>query len=519
MVETAGGSAVGTADRSKAFTVLVVGLSSAVMTLDTTVVNVALAEIGMEFGAKLSELQWIVNGYTLAFAALLLTAGSLSDRLGRRGTFILGMAVFTLASAACALAGSGTALIVSRIVQGAGASLVMGTGLALIAGCYEGDDPRKRQTAIGVFTAMGAAAAALGPLVGGVLVDTAGWRFIFVINLPIGVFIVAATLWAVHRQPTTGGTRIDMAGAALAVLTLFSLNYGLLTGANERWDRPDVVATLIAAPLLLAVFLIIERRQGQHAMLDLSLFRIPTFSGAIVLSFAARVTSFGLFPFLILWLTGLLGHTPMQVGAILLVLSIAMILVAPLSGLLTRFAPICVLAAAGMVTIGAGLIWASAWLKPQSTWTALLPCLILIGVGAGLVMPHMMGLAVGVVPAERAGMASGMSNSFFPIGTAVGVAVYGALMTGVISERIADPDAARIVAAGRIDELAAALPPGSSGLLDTAHAAFVTGLSRIMLIAGLAAIASAVATLFLVRARDTYVAQPAAQPAVEPAVG
>jgi len=488
--------------RGSGLTVFVIGLSAAVMTLDITVVNVALGAIGAEFDATLSGLQWVVNGYTLAFAALLLSAGSLSDRLGRRGTFVLGMSVFTVASLVCAVAPSETVLIAARIVQGGGASLVMGTGLALIAGVYEGGDPRKRQTAIGIFTAMGAAAGALGPLVGGALVDGAGWRFIFVINLPLGVFIVAATLWGVRPQPKTAGARIDVTGAALAVLTLFSLNYGLLTGANETWGRADVVATLTAAPLLLAAFLGVEWRRGREAMLDLSLFRIPTFTGAIVLSFAARITSFGLFPFLILWLTGLLGHTPLQVGLILLILSVTMLVVAPLSGQLTRFAPLRVLTFAGMVVIGAGLIWAAAALEPASGWTAVLPCLILIGAGAGIVMPHMMGLAVGVVPAARAGMASGVANSFFPLGTAVGVAVFGAVMTAAVSARVADPDLARAVAAGRVDEVAA----GSDALIATAREAFVAGLSTIFLIAGLAAVVSGVATLLLVRAADTHVA-------------
>lgn len=490
--------------RGRRVTVAVVGLSAAVMTLDTTVVNVALGAIGAEFEATLSGLQWVVNGYTLAFAALLLSAGSLSDRLGRRGVFVLGMAVFTLASLACALAPSEGVLVAARIVQGAGASLVMGTGLALIAGAYEGEDPKRRQTAIGVFTAMGAAAAALGPLVGGALVDGAGWRFIFVVNIPFGLLIVGATLGVVRPQPRVATSRLDLAGATLAALALFSLNYGLLTGANDGWGRVDVVATLVAAPVLLAAFLLVESRRGRAAMLDLSLFRIPTFSGAIVLSFAARVTSFGLFPFVILWLTGVLGHTPLEVGLILLVLSVAMLVVAPSSGQLARFAPVQALTCLGMVVIGAGLVWGAASLDPASGWTAILPCLVLVGVGAGIVMPHMMGLAVGVVPADRAGMASGASNAFFPLGTAVGVAVYGAVMTAAVAARVADGDVARAVAAGRVDELAATLPAGSGAVVAAAREAFVAGLSQVFVIAGLAAVLSGVATLFLVRARDAH---------------
>ncbi len=336
--------------------------------------------------------------------------------------------------------------------------------------------------------------------------DGGGWRLIFVVNIPVGIAIVIGTLLLVRPQPRNGGGRLDLAGATLAVLVLFALNYGLLTGSSEGWERTDVILALVGAGTLLVAFLVLETRLGTNAMLDLSLFRIPTFSGAIVLSFAARLSSFGLFPFLILWLTGILGHTPLQVGVILLVLSVAMLVVAPFSGVVGRFLPIRVICFLGMAIVGAGLIWASVLIDPEAGWTAILPGLVLIGIGSGLVMPHMMGLAVGVVPADRAGMASGMSNSFFPIGTAIGVAVYGAVMSAAIGARIPDPEVARAVAAGRIDELAAAMP--SEQLLAQARGAFVAGLSTTLLIAGVASLVSAVAALALIRATDIHDARP-----------
>lgn len=490
--------------RGQIATTVVAGLSAMMMTLDATVVNVAIEAIGTEFSAKLSQLQWVINGYTLAFAALLLSAGSLSDRLGRRGTFLIGMIVFTLASAVCSFAPAAGLLVAARIVQGLGGALVMGTGLALIAGAYEGEDPKRRQTAIGLFTGLGAAAAALGPLIGGALIESGGWRLIFLINLPVGVLIIIGTLLFVRKQPRTDGARLDLSGAALAVLVLFALNYGLLTGSSESWERADVLASLVGATVLMIVFLVLEARLGNNAMLDLSLFRIPTFSGAIILSFAARLASFGLFPFLILWLTGILGHTPFQVGLILLAMSVGMLLVAPFSGYFSRFLPIRVLCFLGMTIVGAGLIWASVLITPTSDWTAILPGLILIGVGSGIVMPHMMGLAVGVVPADRAGMASGMSNSFFPIGTALGVACYGAIMNATIDAQITEPDAAAAVAAGRIDELAASLPAGAEQFIAQAREAFVAGLSTTLLVAGIASIVSALAALALIRAKDIH---------------
>lgn len=495
--------------RRRGFMVLVMGLAAAVMTLDVTVVNVALSAVGREFGASLSDLQWVVNAYTLAFAALLLSAGALSDRLGRRGTFLLGISLFTAASLACALAPSEGLLIAGRALQGAGGSLVMGTGLALIAGVYEGEDPRKRQTAIGIFTAMGAAAAALGPLVGGALVEGVGWRSIFLVNIPFGLVIIATTLAMVRPQPTITGARIDVAGAVLAVAMLFSLNYGLLTGASGSWSDLPVIGALVASVVLFGAFLVVERRRGSRAMLDLSLFRIPTFSGAIVLSFAARLTSFGLFPFLILWLTGVLGHTPLEVGLILLILTVAMFPGAGLSGQLTKIASVRVLMLVGMVVVGVGLVVSAFTLGPDSTWRSMVVDLVLMGLGAGIVMPHMLGLAVGVVPADRAGMASGVANSFFPLGTAVGVAAYGVLMTGAISGRVPDTEAANAVAAGRLDLIT------DPTVAAAGRAAFVDGLSDVLLVAGVAGILSGIAVLLLVRPEDVHVEEASAAVAAE----
>ncbi|WP_306370301.1 MFS transporter [Nocardiopsis sp. CC223A] len=469
-------------------------LSAAVMTLDATVLNVALPGIGDEFAAPLGHLQWVVNGYTLAFAALLLTAGSLSDRLGRRGAFAAGMAVFTLASLACALAPGSGWLVAARIVQGAGAAFVFGTGPALIAGAHTGLPESARRTAMGIFAAGGAAAAALGPLVGGVLVEFAGWRSLFLVNLPVGALAVACVLLWTLPQPRSTGGRVDAAGAVLAVALLFALNYGLLTGSGQGWERPDAVAALVACPVLLAVFLLVERSRGDGAMLDLSLFRIPTFVGAIGLSFAARVTSFGMFPFLILWLTGVVGLGALQVGLVLLLMPAGIFLLAPLGGLIARSVPVRVIMAAGMALIGAGLVWAALALDQQQGWAAIAPGLLLVGVGAGLITPHMMDLAVSVVPPERAGMASGTANTFFPLGTAVGVAVFGAVVSAVVGARVAEPGRAT---AGDFTGLAGAAA-------ETARAAYADGLALVLLVAAATAFACALSSLVLIRARDVH---------------
>jgi EmrB/QacA subfamily drug resistance transporter len=488
--------------RAQLVTTTVAGLSVMMVVLDLTVVNVALEAIGTEFAASLSALQWMVNGYSLATAALLLSAGSLADRLGRRGVFVSGLSVFTLASLGCAVAPGVTWLIVARIVQGLGGALVMGTTIGLIAGVYEGDPPRRRQAALGIYSGMASAASAFGPLVGGVLVDAAGWRSVFLINVPIGAAVIACALGFVGRQRRRVGSRLDLPGAALAALALFALNYAVLTGTDRGWDGPDVTVTLAVAGLVLVVFLLRQRRLGENALLDLRLFRIPTFAGSITLSFTARLTSLGLFPFLILWLSGVVGHTPLQVGLTMMAISLPIAIVSLGSGLLARVASARVLCCAGSVIIGAGLLWAAGVVGAGGDRTAVLPCLVVMGIGSGIVMPQLIGLAVGVVPADRAGMASGLSNTFFPLGSSTGVAVYGAIMAAVVAARVPDPSAAGDIVAGRTDQLAAGSAAATAGLAAQAAEAFTAGLSTTLLAAGLIALAAAVAALLLIRAED-----------------
>jgi EmrB/QacA subfamily drug resistance transporter len=488
--------------RPQVITTLVTGLAVMMVMLDLTVVNVALDAIGAEFAAPLSALQWIVNGYSLATAALLLSAGSLADRLGRRGVFLVGMSIFTAASLVCAFAPDATWLIAVRIVQGLGGALVMGTTIGLIAGVHEGADPRRTQGAIGVYAGMASTASAFGPLIGGVLVDAGGWRLVFVINVPIGVAIIAGTLAFVGRQRRREGSRLDLSGAALAALALFALNYGMLTGGETRWNRPDVVVTLAGAGVLLVAFVIRQRRLGENALLDLGLFRIPSFAGAITLSFTSRLAGLGLFPFLILWLSGVIGHTPLQVGLTMMAISLPMAIVSPSSGFLARLAPARVLCGTGMAVIGAGLLGAAAVVGTAGEWTAVLPCLVVIGIGSGIAVPQLVGLAVGVVPADRAGMASGLSSTFFPLGSSAGVALYGAIMAAVVGGRIPEQDVARSIIAGRINELDAGTATATAELVNRAREAFTAGLAILLVVAGVVVFASAVAALLLIRAKD-----------------
>ncbi len=475
------------------WTLALVCLAAVLLTLDITIVNVALPEMATELEARLDGLQWVINGYTLAFAALLLTAGSVSDRVGRRSIFLVGVAVFTAASAACGFAWNTASLAVFRVLQGAGGAMVMGTSMALIAGAFPPGPARKG--AIGAFSAVGGAAAGLGPLVGGALVDGLGWRWIFWINIPVGVVLIAGTLLRLRepaREAPVG--RVDVTGALLAVVMLFTLNYALIAGPDDGWGSPWVLATLVAGLVLLGVFVLVERRTP-HAVLDVRLFGIPSFSGAVLLTFLARITSFGILPYLILWLQGMLGHTPLETGVRLLALTLPILIVAPLAGRLGQCIPASRLMAAGFLLIMAAFLVMSR-IGPDSSWTVALPGFMLLGVGGALAFPPLLGVTLDVVPKERAGMASGLSNTFFPLGTATGVAAFGAVFTARINAELPDPVAAA-VAGGRFD-----LVP--TQLRVTAETVFTEALATTCLIAAAGALAAVVISLALIRTRDLH---------------
>ncbi|MDP4503435.1 MFS transporter [Nonomuraea turcica] len=473
------------------WTLAVVCLAAVLLTLDITIVNVALPEIAGELQARLDGLQWAINGYTLAFAALLLTAGSVSDRVGRRAIFTAGVALFTAASAACGAAWSPGALTAFRIAQGVGGAMIMGTAMALIAGAYPAG--RARQGAIGAFSAAGGAAAGLGPLLGGLMVDTLGWRWIFWINLPVGAILLAGALLRLRepaREAPSG--RIDVAGAVLAVTMLFALNYALIAGPGQGWGSPGVLAALLAGLVLLGLFVAVQARRP-YAVLDVRLFRMPTFTGAVLLTFLARITSFGILPYLILWLQGMLGHSPLETGLRLLALTLPILIVAPLAGRLGERIPASRLMAGGFALIAIAFVL-MARVGPDSSWLVALPGFVLLGVGGALAFPPLLGVTLDVVPRERAGMASGLSNTFFPLGTATGVAAFGAIFTTRIGAEL--PGQAAVVAGGRFDLV-------SQSAQETARNAFTGALATTCLVAAAAGLAGVAISLLLIRARDS----------------
>lgn len=448
--------------RTARWTFALVSAGGVMMTLDVTVVNVALAAIARDLEAGLRQVQWTVSAYSLAFGTLLLTAGALSDRLGRRRVFLAGIALFTIASAMCGAAASVEMLVAARVAQGLGGSMIFAPALALIAAVYEGAD---RHRAIASYAVIASAGGALGPLVGGLFVELFGWRWIFLINIPIGVLVmIGGVTWMPPLVPRGSNRRLDPLGAVLAAGALFALHYPLAVGPDAGWLTPQVLGPAGAGVLLLVALLVSQQRAG--SMLDLQLLRIRAFSGAAVLGFLARMSSLGVLVFITLWLQRIYGASPLQVGLRLLPLTGSLLLVGLLSGRLQMQFSAAALVASGFVLQGLGLL-ALATAGASGWWALTLAGLVLIGAGGAILFPPLMGVAVGVVPADRAGMASGLTNACYPLGTATGVAVFGALFSAQIRAGIrgsavsaaAAENVRSAIETGRFDRVSPALRP------------------------------------------------------------
>src|SRR5215213_3387675 len=363
--------------------------------LDNTVVNVALPAIQEDLGADLSELEWIVTGYALTFAALMLTGGKLADLLGRRLIFVVGLSIFTASSLACGLADSGDMLIAARIVQGAGAALMNPATLSIISATFPA---HQRGMAIGIWAGVSALALAIGPLVGGLLTEHASWHWIFFINIPIGVTAIAASFLLIDEsRDTSEEQRLDLPGLLSSGIGLFSLTYALI----ERHQRTP--------------------------MLDLSLFRNRTFAGANAVMLLVALAMFGVFFFVSLYMQNILGYSAVQAGAAFLPMTLLIVLIAPLAGRTSDRFGSRWLMGTGMTLLAIQLFYFSRLGVHESYW-ALLPAMLIGGVGMASVMTPSAAAAMSGVPIDKAGVGSAVLNSARQVGGSVGIALIGAII-------------------------------------------------------------------------------------------
>ncbi|HMI81163.1 MAG TPA: MFS transporter [Solirubrobacterales bacterium] len=408
--------------RERWITLLVVSAATAMLLLDVTVVNVALPAIRADLGASFGEMQWVIDAYALTLAATLLSAGVLADRIGRRAVFASGLAVFTACSALCAAASSPLFLDLARAAQGVGAAAMFASSLALLAEEFQGAE---RGFALGVWGGVTGAALAIGPLVGGVLTDQLDWRWIFLVNLPIGALLTWLTLRSLPESRERRPRPLDLAGMASFGAACFLATYGLIRGNEDGWGSAPIVGALAGAAVLLAVFVATERR-AEAPMLPLSLFRIPAFTGTAVVAFAQSVALYPLLLFVAIYLQNGLGFSPTETGLRILPLTLVLVVVAPISGRLTNRLPLRVPLMTGLVLIGAGLLLMRA-VDVESEWTALLPGLLVGGLAIGVISPALAAAMVSVLPVERSGLASGINNTFRQLGIALGIAGLGAI--------------------------------------------------------------------------------------------
>jgi EmrB/QacA subfamily drug resistance transporter len=483
----------------KWWTLLATCVAMFMLLLDITIVNVALPDIQRELGASFSDLQWVVDAYALTLASLLLTAGSLGDRLGRRRVFAWGFGVFTAASLLCGLSTDPTMLNIFRAIQGIGAAGMLATTLALIAQEFHGPE---RATAFGIWGATIGGAVAIGPLVGGALTDAFGWEWIFFVNVPIGIAAIALTLNKVAESRAPDAEPVDWPGVATFTGSLFLLVFGLVRGNAEGWSSTLIEGSLIGSVALMLAFLVIQMRSS-HPMLELSLFRKPAFVGVSLASFALHAGMFAMFLYIVLYIQNVLGFTPLEAGVRFLPITLVSFFAAPLAGRLLNRVPARVFFGVGLGLVGTGLLLMRG-VSDDSAWTTLLAGFLVAGVGIGMTNPAIGSTAVGVVEPRKAGMASGINNTFRQVGTATGIAALGAIFQSGIASRL--PAEAP---SGAAEGIASAGPQvagqGGPGAVEAATHAFIGAFNEILLIGAIVAFAGAIAGFTLTRSRDLVV--------------
>lgn len=495
---------------NKWWTLTAVCLGTFMLLLDITIVNVALPDIQRSLHASFSDLQWVVDAYSLTLASLLLTAGSLADMYGRKKLYVIGLTIFSLASLLCGLADSALMLQLSRGIQGVGGSIMFSVSLALLADAFRGKD---RGVAFGIWGTITGLAVAIGPLLGGVLTTGLSWEWIFYVNLPVGAIAVAITLVKVAESRQPGARHPDWPGFVLFTAALSSLVYALIQSSHDSFSDPVVIGCLAAAVVLMSAFVVVELRTSQ-AMFDLSLFRKPTFTGGLVAAFGLSASILSMLLYLVLYLQDVLGYSALGAGVRLLLISAGILVVSTISGRLSSRMPVRFLIGPGLLLIGGGLLWMRG-LNASSDWTHLIPGMIMSGAGVGLVNPPLASTAVGVVQPAHAGMASGINSTFRQIGIATGIALLGTLFSSKVKSYVTDhigaipgvgdagPQIATAVQSGTVTQALGSLPPEvREPVKDLATAAFTSGLNEILLVAALIALVSAVVSLFAIRTKD-----------------
>lgn len=477
--------------------------------LDNTVVNVALPKIQASLGSGVSGLQWIVDAYTLFFAALLLTGGTIGDLYGRKRIFLFGLATFTLGSLLCGIAPTIPVLILGRAIQGIGGAAFLPGTLSILA--YTFPDPSERAQAIGLWAGVSALALAAGPIVGGLLVDSLGWQSVFFLNVPIGILAMVVAVKVVKESSSPAGRTLDLPGQFLMMAWLAALTYALIEGNSKGWSSPLISGLLIAAGIGLTVFLFIEHRRPDP-MLKLHFFKSATFSASIASSALVSFGMFGILFFLSLFLQQVQGYSAMQAGLRFLPMMGAVAVTAPLAGRMAGKIGSRIPMTFGMALAGAGLLLFQT-VQVHTPYSHMWWMLTMMGVGVGLTMTPMTAAVMSTVPAARSGMASATVNASRQIGGTFGIALLGAIVSRRLngSLRVSlprlglDPVAVtRVIGSvAHGGRRSGTIPPAILSLISSA---FVSGMHSALALAGFALLFGATLALVFVRPDKSKVA-------------
>jgi len=476
--------------------------------LDSTVVNLALPTIQRELNASMSELQWIVDAFVLALASLLLTGGTLGDMFGRRKAFMTGVALFTAGSVICALAPSTGVLIAARLLQGVGGAVMLPSTLSILTNTFP--DARERARAIGLWAGISGLALAIGPLIGGTLVDRLGWQSIFWINVPIGAIALFLAVRFVPESSDRAGRSLDLPGQVTAILGLATLTYAFIEANNYGWTSARILTSFIVAAVSLGLFLFIEIR-GSTPLLQLKFFRNWTFSGANLVGVIVSFAFFGVVFFLSLFLQDVQGYSPTKAGVLQLPSTLGVMVAAIVSGRIVGRIGARLPITLGLLMAGTGLLFLTN-IEPTTSYASFWYWLLLMGLGIGFIMSPMTTAVMGTVPAARAGMASATSNTMRQVGSVFGIAVLGNLVTHRFTSELSasltrfhlPPAVARkiMVMAGQGRESASGqMPRGvdAAALGHTIKVAFTSGLHVALWVSGIMLLVGAPIAFLTVR--------------------
>jgi EmrB/QacA subfamily drug resistance transporter len=495
---------------------LTVCLGTFMLLIDVTIVNVALPDMAKDLKTSFGSLQWVIDAYALTLAALVLGTGSIADLVGHRRAYVAGLALFAVSSLACGIAPNAGALVAARAVQGVGAAAMFATTFALLNSSYTGRD---RGTAYGMWGAVAGAAAAVGPIIGGVLTEALSWRWIFFVNLPISAIAIALCVLVLSDVHEPVDSKVDVLGIATFTAAAAAATYGLIRANEHGWASAGAWGMLIASAVLVVTFVRVEMRSA-HPMLDLALMRNRSFVGILIGGLLLTFAAFASFAYTSIWLQSVLDLSPIQAGLTGLPMSAAAFAVSAIIGRFLHRSHPGPIIGGGLLLIGAGGLLGALLVHGSASWPQLVPGFLVIGLGVGLATPTLGSAAMGAVTPQRGGMAAGAVNTARQLGFAFGIAALGSVFAArgqsALSSHGVDNAAqvARSIAGGQASALLRQVPAAGRASLDDAfHAAAVSGVQATFAVAGVVGVVGGLLVLALVR--PTAVSKDPASPPVE----